>query len=68
LQKYQINKEEINYFQLSNQLQERYVSPRLEELCGHYANRLSYENLEDLVERMTGERLLSDRSALKFFQ
>lgn len=60
LQKYQINKEEINYFQLSNQLQERYVSPRLEELCGHYANCLSYENLEDLVERMTGERLLSD--------
>ncbi len=33
MQKYQINKEEINYFQLSNQLQE---SPRLEELCGHY--------------------------------
>jgi len=62
LQKYQINKEEVNYFQLSNQLQERYVSPRLEELCGHYANRLSYENLEDLVERVTGDRLLSDQA------
>jgi len=62
LQKYQIHKEEINYFQLSNQLQERFVSPRLEELCGYYANRLSYENLEDLVERITGERLLSDQT------
>lgn len=38
------------------------MSPRLEELCGYYANRLSYENLEDLVERMTGERLLSDQT------
>ena len=27
------------------------MSPRLEELCGHYANRLSYENLEDLIRR-----------------
>ncbi len=38
------------------------MSPRLEELCGHYANRLSYENLEDLVERVTGGRLLSDQA------
>ena len=38
------------------------MSPRLEELCGYYANRLSYENLEDLVERITGERLLSDQT------
>jgi hypothetical protein len=68
LQKYQINKEEINYFQLSNQLEERYVSPRLEELCGHYANRLSYENLEDLVERMTGDSLLSDQGIWAIIQ
>ena len=38
------------------------MGPRLEELYGYYANRLSYENLEDLVERMTGERLLSDQT------
>jgi hypothetical protein len=68
LQKYQINKEEVTYFQLSNQLQERYVSPRLEELCGYYANRLSYENLEDLIERMTGERLLSDQTIWAIIQ
>ena len=55
LQKYQTNKKEVNYFQLSEQLQERFVSQRLEELCGYYANRLSYENLAGLVERVTGK-------------
>jgi hypothetical protein len=38
------------------------VSQRLEELCGYYANRLSYENLAGLVERVTGENLLSDQT------
>ena len=57
LQKYQTNKKATNYFQLSEQLQARVVSQRLEELCGYYANRLSYENLAGLVERVTGEQL-----------
>ena len=43
-------------------MQERFVSPRLEELCGYYANRLSYENVAGLVERVTGENLLSDQT------
>lgn len=68
MQKYQINKEEVNYFQLSNQLQERHVSPRLEELCSYYANRLSYENLEEVVERVTGDRLLSDQGIWAIIQ
>jgi len=38
------------------------VSQRLEELCGYYANRLSYENLAGLVERVTGENSLSDQT------
>ncbi len=62
LQKYQTNKKESNYFQLSEQLQERFVSQRLEELYGYYANRLSYENVAGLVERVTGENLLSDQT------
>ena len=65
LQKYQTNKKEVNYFQLSEQLQERFVSQRLEELCGYYANRLSYENLAGLVERVTGENVLSDQTIWK---
>ena len=43
-------------------LQESFVSQRREELCGYYANRLSYENLAGLVKRVTGENLLSDQT------
>lgn len=37
------------------------MSPRLQELCGYYSNRLSYEEVALLVERVSGERLLSDQ-------
>ncbi len=52
------------------------MSPRLQELCGYYSNRMSYEEVALLVERISGERLLSDQKigqivsakALKFSQ
>ena len=61
LQKYQFETQETNYLALTNQLQEGYVSPRLQELCGYYSNRMSYEEVALLVERISGERLLSDQ-------
>jgi hypothetical protein len=61
LQKYQLHGQETNYFELTKQLQEGYISPRLQELCGYYSNRLSYEEVARLVERIAGERLLSDQ-------
>jgi hypothetical protein len=60
LQKYQFDDRETNYLSLTNQLQEGYVSFRLQELCGYYSNRMSYEAVALLVERVSGERLLSD--------
>ena len=36
-------------------------SQGLQELCGYYSNRLSYEEVAALVKRITGERLLSDQ-------
>jgi hypothetical protein len=30
-------------------------------LCAYYSNRLSFEEVEKLVERVTGEHLLSDQ-------
>jgi hypothetical protein len=33
----------------------------LQELCGYYSNRVSYEEVAKLVERVSGERLLSDQ-------
>jgi hypothetical protein len=61
LQKYQFDDRETNYLALTNQLQEGYVSSRLQEFCGYYSNRMSYEEVAALVERMSGERLLSDQ-------
>jgi len=41
LQKYQSLGQLTSYFGLTNQLSEGYVSPRLQELCGYFSNRLS---------------------------
>lgn len=37
------------------------MSSRLQELCGYYSNRISYQEVASLVERVAGERLLSDQ-------
>lgn len=37
------------------------MSPRLQEFCAYYSNRMSYEEVAGLVERMSGVRLLSDQ-------
>jgi len=61
LQKYLIGKERTNYWELTQQLESGYISPRLQELCGYYSNRMSYEEVAKLIERVTGSRLLSDQ-------
>lgn len=59
LQKYQVHGQAASYFELTNQLREGFMSNRLQELCGYYSNRISYEEVAKLVERVSGERLLS---------
>lgn len=51
----------VTYFELTKQFPERYVSDRLQEFVGYYSNRLTYEEIEDLVKRMTGNHQLSDQ-------
>jgi len=51
---------ELGKLQLTQQLAEGYISPRLQELSAYY-NRLSYEEVEKLVERVSGAKLLSDQ-------
>jgi hypothetical protein len=51
-----------NYFTLTGQFQHGYISERLEELTSWLATRQSYETVEETVERMVGERLLSDQT------
>ena len=50
------------YLGLTNQLEDGHVRCGLKELSAYYANRLSYEEVEELVERITGEKQLSDQS------
>jgi len=61
LQKYLNGQERTNYWELTQQLESGYISPRLQELCGYYSNRMSYEEVALLVERVSGFRLLSDQ-------
>ncbi len=62
LQKYQIDGEHKSYFDLSQQMNSGYVSLRLQEIAAYYSNRMSYEEVARLIERMSGDRLLSDQS------
>ena len=58
-----VNKEknEESYFDLREEFQEEYISDRLMELCGYYSNRISYKEVEKLVTKVTGVKLLSDQ-------
>ena len=50
------------YLGLTNQFEDGHTSEGLKEFSTYYANRLSYEEVEELVERNTGEKQLSDQS------
>jgi len=50
------------YLGLTGQFEDGHTSEGLKEFSAYYANRLSYEEVEELVERTTGEKQLSDQS------
>ena len=61
LQRLSIEACEGSSFDFTGQCLERYTSQRLKEFSAYYSNRLSYEEVESLIERQTGEKLLSDQ-------
>ena len=61
LQKYLVQGKSCSYFDLTCQLTSRNISDGLEELVAYYSNRLSYQEVEELVTRISGEKLLSDQ-------
>jgi hypothetical protein len=50
------------YLELTNQFEEGHASSGLKELSAYYANRLSYEEVEKLIERTTGEKQYRSQS------
>lgn len=60
-QRFKLDGQERTYFDLTNQCHDGNFSSGLQDLSAYYANRLSYEELEKLVKRMTGKRALSNQ-------
>ena len=68
LQRYRTDEGSSNFFELTNQLNEGYISLRLQEISSYYSNRISYKEVEKLIERLSGERLLSDQKIYELVQ
>ncbi|WP_299414179.1 hypothetical protein [Acaryochloris sp. IP29b_bin.148] len=60
-QRFKLDGQERTYFELANQCLEGHFSSGLQKLSAYYAHRMSYEEVEKLVERMTRRRSLSDQ-------
>ena len=50
------------YLGLTGQFEDGHTSEGLKEFSAYYANRMSYEEVEELVERHTGAKQLCDQS------
>ena len=61
LQKYLVKGKSCNYFDLTSQLTTENISHGLQELVAYYSNRISYLEVEKLLERISGQKLLSDQ-------
>ena len=53
---------ETTYLELTEQLCEGSMSARLAEFSAYYSNRMSYDEVAGLLERVTGQHVLSDQT------
>ena len=61
LQRFRYDGENRTFCELTEQLSDAYLSRDLLELGTYYSGRLSYQEVEKLVERFSGARCLSDQ-------
>ena len=61
MQRYRQGKDNFTYFELTEQLGQGYTTPRLKESSAYYSNRMSYVDVEQLLQRNQGEKILSDQ-------
>src|SRR5262249_23522660 len=62
VQRFGTGAQATTWLEQSQQVLPGQISRRLGEFSAYYANRLSYEEVEGLVERLTGAKLLSDQT------
>ncbi len=67
-QMYQMQGRSVGFIELSNHQEAAYVSRGLQELVAYYSNRLSYEELQGLMVRMTGAAVLSHQGSWDLVQ
>jgi hypothetical protein len=67
-QMYQMQGRSVGFIELSNHQEAGYVSRGLQELVAYYSNRLSYEELQGLLVRMTGAAVLSPQGSWDLVQ
>ncbi len=58
----------VGFIELSDSQEANYVSRGLQELVAYYSNRLSYEELQGLMVRMTGSAVLSHQGSWDLVQ
>jgi hypothetical protein len=59
---YRKGKQHLDYFDLTSQFQKgNHITAGLMELLCYYSNRLSFREVEDLLNRITGTKVLSSR-------
>lgn len=61
MQRYRQGKDNFTYFELTKQLSQGYTTPRLKEYSAYYSNRMSYKEVEQLLQRNQGKKMLSDQ-------
>ena len=61
MQRFSAGEQATTWREQSQQVLPGQVSRRLGEFSAYYANRVSYEEVAGLIERLTGEKLLSDQ-------
>ena len=53
---------ETTYLEMTEQLCAGVMSARLAEFSAYYSNRMSYDEVAGLLERVTGQPVLSDQT------
>ena len=65
---YQQSGSSVGFMELTDSQEENYVSRGVQEFIAYYSNRLSYEDLSELIQRTSGVALISSQGAWNIVQ
>lgn len=68
MQKYDLDGSSLSFLEVVQPQGVSYVSRGLQELSVYYSNRMSYQEVAQLVERVSGQRVLSEQTIWQLVQ